>query len=524
MRLLKARKGSRFDVGAMLSGNPAVFILLFLLIFIAKWSTLTNPPLWDEAFSVFPAAGFLVEHRFSYALLLDQAPYHQGGPAAHGFSLHTFFVAALMSLLGDRSLLWASVRLAQWGLAAGTVLLLMRMIHDESDRHRVSSFLIALCVMFHPVFLAQLGFMYLEIPVLFFTVLSLYFLKNEKYACLTASFFVAVLVKPSALILLFPICFVIILHHYSIRKALLLIIAVCAAPIAFVFWSIAAIPAMPDQAGLTFYELVRRLHANNIHVYRVYLLNAPDHILFLGLSFCAAIPVIVSRVKNYFRKTKEDLDYRPIFSAFVLGYALFYFLLYNYLQRTDTHYLTRYYMLVYPFALVLSLDVIKKLFRMENRRYVCYIGLLLLVLLINRRGILYPSLKYPSVAIAERSEEYMDAAIVTADYMRYLREDIPDDVPIYAALPDFFYSQYPSSGYVDRPMRNVARIGDLTSSAEYPARFYLVYQYPWLGGQAILYVLRNPETALRYEVHPRHYAKRNTFEAYVFELVAKEEF
>ena len=58
----------------------ALFLGLFAIILALKWPTLTEPPLWDAAMSVFPAAITLEEHSFDYGYLLSQPGYSDGGP------------------------------------------------------------------------------------------------------------------------------------------------------------------------------------------------------------------------------------------------------------------------------------------------------------------------------------------------------------------------------------------------------------------------------------------------------------
>ena len=66
-------------------------LCLLILIVALKFRFFLMLPVWDEAFSIFPAADFLVKHDFDYSLLLTQPNYHDGGPTAHALSLLTFF-------------------------------------------------------------------------------------------------------------------------------------------------------------------------------------------------------------------------------------------------------------------------------------------------------------------------------------------------------------------------------------------------------------------------------------------------
>ena len=58
----------------------ARFCLVFLLVLLLKWNTLLQPPVWDTAMGLFPAALTLAENGFDLMELLGMPGYADGVP------------------------------------------------------------------------------------------------------------------------------------------------------------------------------------------------------------------------------------------------------------------------------------------------------------------------------------------------------------------------------------------------------------------------------------------------------------
>jgi hypothetical protein len=157
-------------------------------------------------------------------------------------------------------------------------------------------------------------------------------------------------------------------------------------------------------------------------------------------------------------------------------------------------------------------------------------GILLLIIigvcLINRSGILYPPIPYSSIAMAERSEEYIDGYKVQKGYIGMIEKRISKDVPIYVSLPDYFLTHYSVSQYVNKPLPNVYYIGHVLKAAgnkfRYPDHFVLVYNYPWLGGAYIKGMMQDISRNKEFSFEVLGQFKKGYFSAYVFEIKKRD--
>lgn len=61
----------------------AQFLLALILVLALKWPTLDQPPVWDTAMGLFPAAITLAGNGFDVIELLGMPDYFEGGPNTH---------------------------------------------------------------------------------------------------------------------------------------------------------------------------------------------------------------------------------------------------------------------------------------------------------------------------------------------------------------------------------------------------------------------------------------------------------
>ncbi len=79
-----------------------LFCVWLGIIFFLKWPSLTEPPVWDAAFGLFPAASELANNGFNVLSLLQQPTYHNGGPNCHAESIVTWLTAAVLCVWGAK--------------------------------------------------------------------------------------------------------------------------------------------------------------------------------------------------------------------------------------------------------------------------------------------------------------------------------------------------------------------------------------------------------------------------------------
>lgn len=486
------------------------------------------PPVWDEAFSIFPAADFLVKHGFDYSLLLIQPGYHDGGPTAHALSLLTLFTALVLKMTGGGILAWVVLHISQWLMAAaiGTLLtLIYSKLFDE-----IPAFLLAVATLVYPLMLAQLGGMYIEVPLLFFSVFAFYLYHVDRIWLASLCLVAACLTKGSGMIAVGTLCFLILFSKNRPAKKMILDFFILLIPSFVVLFTMSIIVSnqfsFSNQS--TFKATLNIILYRNFSIYQMYISFIPELIfIFIG-SVLISIFFLLKNIGQYIKSCQNDSNILIYNCLFIIVFSVFHFVVYAYIQTGDSHFLSRYFFFVIPsifLVIYYSIDRILKGTKIKLSLILIAIG----ICLINSNGIFYPSIPYSSIAMAERSEEYINGYYVQKEYIKLIENKVPDNVPIYVSLPDYFLMHYSVSQYVKKPLINVYYIGDVIKSMgnkfKYPDHFVLVYHYPWLGGSFIKQItrdilFRNEE----FSCEILGYFKKEYFEAYVFEIKRKNSF
>ena len=137
----------------------------------------------------------------------------------------------------------------------------------------------------------------------------------------------------------------------------------------------------------------------------------------------------------------------------------------------------------------------------------------------------YPAIPYSSIAMAERSEEYIDGYYVQKHYINLIENEVPENILIYVSLPDYFLTQYSVTQYVKKPLVNVHFIGEVLKSSggkfKYPEHFVLVYHYPWLGGEFIKKIAQNTYQNKGFTIEVIGHFSKGNFNAFVFDIKKK---
>ena len=149
----------------------ARFCLVFLLVLLLKWNTLLQPPVWDTAMGLFPAALTLAENGFDLMELLGMPGYADGGPNSHATSLITLATAAVLWISGGGTRGFLILHLLHFAGAALALLTLFRLARPVFGG--VTSVLLCVSVLLHPIFSTQVGYLYMQMPLFLFAALAL---------------------------------------------------------------------------------------------------------------------------------------------------------------------------------------------------------------------------------------------------------------------------------------------------------------------------------------------------------------
>ncbi len=510
------------DITDALFRKPGHLYAVFLLFVVAlKWSFFYLPPVWDEAFSIFPAADFLAAHSFDYQLLLAQSSYHEGGPTAHALSLLTLVTALVLKVTGGGKTAWCILHTLQWLMAAAIGTMLARSY--STLLNKIPALLLSVATLSYPLMLGQMGSMYIEVPLLFFTLSAFYYYRSDQVWISSLFLVAACMVKESGVIAVAAMVLLILLEGNGLIRKRMKKACILAGPSIVMVMSMLIIRGYANELSAAvshpnnFGNIFNTIIYSNFSIYRGYISHIPELIIL----FAESILISVFLLSRHFYRGKKESGLIIFNCLLVIIFSAFHFVAYPLVQKSDTHFLSRYFFYVIPSMFLLIYYSIDKVLNGYKTKVVLLLAITG-ICLINRNGILYPSIPYSSIAIAERSEEYVNGYRVQKDYISMIENKISKDIPIYVSLPDYFLTRYPVSQYVTKPLLNVNHVEDVLKSAgkpfPYPDHFVLVYSYPWLGGELIRTIMEDLSGSNDYSFKVLGYFKRKNFSAYVVEI------
>ncbi len=179
------------------AGFWGFWLAVFVYLILTKYNVLFFPPYGDAIGGPFAEAIWLKRHSFDYQGLFLQPGYAQGGARVYFFSIYPTFLALLMKMFpGPKSFLVIS-HLIVFAFSA-TITAVLRDICMRVFRKDLAT-LAALLLLFLPLFQSQTEAINMEMPSVFFIMLSAHALLEKRIhrAGMMAVF--AVLVKGASI-------------------------------------------------------------------------------------------------------------------------------------------------------------------------------------------------------------------------------------------------------------------------------------------------------------------------------------
>ena len=172
---------------------------VFLFLLITKCEILFYPPYGGDAITgPFAEAIWLANNSFNYPNLAQQPGYTAGGPRVYLFSLYPGFLALQMILIPSKKIFLFLNHLIVFAMAATVIALFRNMAAKIFDKTLAP--LLAVLILAFPLFQSQIEMINMEMPTLFFTALSAYYLAEKKLLRACAAAIVAAGVKGSGVI------------------------------------------------------------------------------------------------------------------------------------------------------------------------------------------------------------------------------------------------------------------------------------------------------------------------------------
>ncbi len=498
--------------------GPGAFLLAFTLVLALKWNTLADPPFWDAAMGLFPAALTLASTGFDLLGLLAMPGYDAGGPNAYATSPVTLVTAVVIMVVGTGTRGFVALHLVHFAVAALALATLFALVRPTLGR--LASAVLCLAVLLHPTFSAQVGSLYMEVVLFLCAVSALHAWCGGRFWLAALWGMLGYATKQTGIIVPAALAAATLLERRPARDKARRVAILLGLP---ALWT-AGVAALSRVAlaGAGEYQIVPSLDvlfAGLGQYLRRFLLNVPDLLVYLAVFAVAAaattVPILRALREEPLAPGQRQPEQRELLLAGLSGLVVVFFVLLflvalPYLAGF-TIVLPRYFVVILPF-LLLWLGYAAR--RVAGRRLPHAATALFVALCIgfaiNTNGRLYP----PDVdtegpgndpPLTERSNAYRRLLALQMEAMDAL-QGLPRGVPVYYGQFEHYLLRYPGMGYARGPLSeghnfNVESLSPLASAEPFPACVYALYSYPWLGGDKIRGLVRLPEARPELSTH-----------------------
>jgi len=180
---------------------------VFGYLLLTRFEVLFFPPYGDSVSGPFAEAFWLVNHSFNYMELARQPGFAQGGPKVYLFSIYPTFQAILIKIIPGSKLFLVINHLIVFVLGAFAVSLFRQIALKVYDKE--VSLLLSILFISFPLFQSQVEGINMEMPLVFFSMLSLYYLINKRLWLAAIMAVCATLIKGVGIIIcgtVFAVC------------------------------------------------------------------------------------------------------------------------------------------------------------------------------------------------------------------------------------------------------------------------------------------------------------------------------
>ena len=449
--------------------------LFFALLLACHWSALDEPPAWDAAMSVFPAAITLAAHHLDYGHLLAQPGYEEGGPNVHALSLVTLVTTLAYRLLGPQpAVVLPILHLLHFAAAALAFAFLCRLAQRLVGS--AAGLAVTAVVLLHPLVQAQSRAIYLEVPLLLGAAAAVDAWVRRRPGESLAWAALATLVKPTGAVVGAGLAIATLAAgEQPLRRRLLLAAAYVPGAILPI-----VLQLVLDPARVSFQQA--------LSISMLYAAQAPDLVL-LPAAYLLGVAL-----RRPWSATAGAMgaDARRVHLAFA-GLVAAFFLFFRFLALVGSAVpiLPRYLLLIVPFA-VLGLAALLRPYLPPRVAAVVLLAVGV-CFVVNRRGALYPEADN-NFATLERSLEYEDMLALQLLDQRQL-ERLPLDLPVFYGKSEHYRLRYPAMGYAQHPLPNGhaldhERPWSAGRLEDFPPAFAVLVEHDWLGGEVGLDVAR----------------------------------
>ncbi|MBX7072318.1 MAG: glycosyltransferase family 39 protein [Pirellulales bacterium] len=441
-----------------------VFLIALVAISVARWDVLHSPPWQDQATGLWTEADFLAETRFDFWRLRYQENHYfdqPSGARSYMISAQPAMIAALMLALPSIDSVIVLVRLGSF--VCGALSLAIVWILAAPIAGRAIATLATVALGATPMFITQVEHMGMDVPLMLWTLITIWLLANGRYRAAALASAVAFLMKSSGQLVTTAgaalVLFKLLTSRHDDRatrtwlwQSLALFTLVFVAETLFTAWG--------DTTIL--FRLVAPWPSTSRLPWAM-LYTTPDVVALLAIASVATLIVGIAYLRqNGWRRAlaAATTEQTAVLASWILiGLALF--AAWRYL------YCPRYFLCALPGVYLCLVAAITAL---PAGHKLAMVGLCCVIVgnLANQYGRFFPDIarvttadlaRDPSLTIRsclyrERSREYLAEHLANQRTIDYLVEHHSDRL-IFVEPPFLFLMTRPRLGYVDRPLHAV---------------------------------------------------------------------
>lgn len=427
-----------------------VFLGILILVTVGFWiPTVTLPYWWDSA-------GFIMQQAHQYALTNFSPLISSFSDFAHP-PLLSIMIALFWRVFGESLAVSHIVYLPFVLLAVFSTYFLGKELFQDRIVGPILGFTTAVLLLFTPVFLAQVGIIYLEIPSTAFAVTSYLFFLKKRYVLFALSASMMVLMKEYMLFIVLLFLFIYLYRVLKNRKnsksislekknilfQIIPFIVMSAwlllHKISTGWWIVMPGRSIGDSGGysINFLQLVSVFSFLFLSQWRVLLLLILLSCLVGSYFFSERI---WKRQQRFWSIEKLPLFFIPIFYLFFFG---------------KTEFLARYSLIVLPFFYLLSLLALLNVFSVSGLKK--KFSALVVVFVVCLYGFftqwdLHRQIKSYHFSPLEENLEYRDIIFLGRQVSSYMTQNYHDKA-IYSSFPFTYMLSMPYQGFIDDPLR-----------------------------------------------------------------------
>ncbi len=186
---------------------------IFIYLIITRPEVLLNPPFGEGITGPFSDAIWLYQHSLDYPGLLRQETLMTGGPQIYPTALYPLFLATLMKVIPSTKVFLIVMHVLTFFMTA-TVVALLKFFTEKIMNERLAVLTAVLLVAF-PIFQSMLELINLEMPSLFFAMLSIYYLYRNNFFAASAWALASIFTKDPGVVTCLAVLGVAFIHLWN---------------------------------------------------------------------------------------------------------------------------------------------------------------------------------------------------------------------------------------------------------------------------------------------------------------------